>query len=308
MSSTDAILGDVKAQFDDQHHDLIDDDAARERIESLAEYDVPRGSIVDNVVQNIADENGIATAGDAMQVADISEAEEWGEFTLKIIEHWEPNSDSIAQVGLAGDETGTIKFTVWAKADHIPHLEEGEVYTFENAVTDYYEPKDQYSIKLHSKTGVTHMENTEMEVGSQDIEASGVISEVSDGLIKRCPHEDCSRTVGNGSCQDHGQVDGEFDLRLKAVMEVDADTSLNLVFNRDQTEAILDMDLDEAIALAQDALDTSIVGEKAAGDLVGEYMNVTVSEIQGFHPVQEYAHLGTPDTADVADVREALAE
>lgn len=86
--------------------------------------------------------------------AAINSADEWVDLNAKVLELWEPGSDSIAQVGLLGDSSGVRKFVAWEKSE-LPALEEGEIYDLENVVTDEYEGK--YSVKLTSTTEITQL-------------------------------------------------------------------------------------------------------------------------------------------------------
>ncbi|ERG88322.1 MAG: hypothetical protein J07HX5_00466, partial [halophilic archaeon J07HX5] len=48
---------------------------------------------------------------------------------------WEPGHDSISQVGLLGDESGTIKFVAFDTSD-LPELAAEAGYALGNVVTD----------------------------------------------------------------------------------------------------------------------------------------------------------------------------
>ncbi|MFC5969713.1 DNA-binding protein [Halomarina salina] len=50
---------------------------------------------------------------------------------------WTPSHPSIAQVGLIEDETGTVKFTSWAKSNQ-PWLAEGEIVRLRNVAWNWY--------------------------------------------------------------------------------------------------------------------------------------------------------------------------
>ena len=66
-------------------------------------------------------------------------------------------SDSIDQVGLAGDETGTIKFTKWSKSD-LPTLEANGNYLLKNVVTDEWGGRVTRSLRsyfYHKKGAVS---------------------------------------------------------------------------------------------------------------------------------------------------------
>ena len=123
---------EIREQLSD-HLDLDVDDVA-DRLETLIEeYKVPAEEARRSVVNHYVDEADIERdelgrgGNAAVELADIDEAEQWVDVTAKVVELWEPRSDSVAQVGLLGDESGRIKFTKWAKSD-LPKLAEGAVY------------------------------------------------------------------------------------------------------------------------------------------------------------------------------------
>src|SRR5699024_7007597 len=88
-------------------------------------------------------------------IESIEVPEQWVDLTVEVLQLWEPRSESIAQVGLLGDETGTIKFTAWATSD-LPELDEGGVYRLENLVTDEYEGR--FSVKLNRTTSIDELD------------------------------------------------------------------------------------------------------------------------------------------------------
>ena len=212
------------------------------------------------------------SAGD-VTLDSINQDEQWVDVTVKVVELWDPTHDSIDQVGLIGDESGRLKFTKWAKAE-LPAVEEGGVYRFSNVITSEY--KGRYSINLNSRSNIESIEG-DIEVGSdvEDIELSApmVAIQSGSGLIKRCSEEDCTRVLQDGRCAEHGKVDGEFDLRIKAVFD-DGERVQYVIFNREATEAIADITLDGAIDQAMDALDTSVVENDLIDALVGRYYHV----------------------------------
>ncbi|MFO8110539.1 MAG: hypothetical protein R6U17_08515 [Thermoplasmata archaeon] len=64
-----------------------------------------------------------------VSISDIDEDGKWITLRVKVLQLWEPNSDSIEQVGLLGDPGGKIKFVSWKKAE-LPTLREGKRYRF----------------------------------------------------------------------------------------------------------------------------------------------------------------------------------
>jgi len=92
------------------------------------------------------------------------------------------------------------------------------------------------------------------------------------GLIKRCPQ--CKRALVKGACPEHGKVKGEYDLRIKAVLDSGTSTQ-DVLINRELTEGLVGLSLDSAIAMAADALDPGVVLDKLRHELVGRYYTVS---------------------------------
>ena len=268
---------DIHEQFSDSLNLTVDE--IEDRLETLvSEYRVPIDEAHRSIVSSYLDEADMdrddlsGGSTEAATVADVDAPEEWLDLTVKIVDLWEPGADSIAQVGLLGDETGTIKFTKWAKSD-LPELEESAVYRLGSVVTDEYQGR--FSVKLNSSTTVEELD-TDIEVGDDSTEVEGALVDIQSGsgLIKRCPEEHCTRVPQNGRCSAHGEVDGEFDLRIKGVLD-DGESVTEVIFDREATEKLTGMGLEEAKDMAMDALDTTVVAEEMGEDVLGRYYRVT---------------------------------
>ncbi|WP_440766944.1 replication factor A [Natronorubrum sp. DTA7] len=276
MSDVRQHADDIHAQFSD-HIDVSVDDV-EERLTTLVdEYKVPIDEARRSVTNHYLEEAGLERedisrgGSEAANVEDVDEPEQWIDLTAKVIELWDPRSDSVAQVGLLGDPTGTIKFTKWAKSD-LPALEEGGVYELRNVVTDEYQGR--YSVKLNSTTVIEELDE-ELEVGDDTSEIEGALVDMQSGsgLIKRCPKDDCTRVLQNGRCNEHGEVEGEFDLRIKAVVDDGIDAH-EVIFDKEATEDLTGLSLEEAKEMAMDALDTTIVADEIMDDIVGTYYRI----------------------------------
>ena len=295
---------EIQEQFSD-HLDVTVDDVAS-RLDSLVnEYKVPMEEARRSVVSHYLDEAGlerdeIRSGGgtEDAQLADIDTDEEWLNVTAKVVDLWEPRSDAVGQVGLLGDESGTIKFTKWAKSD-LPELEEDKVYSLGNVVTDEYQ--GDYSVKLNRTTTVEELD-VEMEVGDDSEEVEGALVDIQSGsgLIKRCPHEDCTRVLQNGRCSEHGEVEGEFDLRIKGVVDDGVDVH-EVIFDEEATEELTGISLDEAKQMAMDALDTTVVADEMREKTLGHYYRVAGPTMGRYLLVDEMETLSGP-----VDVEEAL--
>jgi len=267
---------EIHEQFADQLDVSVEE--IEERLDTLVtEYNVPlseaRRSVTNTYVDDAGMDRGDLQAGNERKsVADVDSPEEWIDLKAKVVDLWDARSDAVAQVGLLGDETGTIKFTKWSKSD-LPELEEGAVYDLRNVVTDEYEGR--FSVKLNRTTTIEELDE-DLEVGEQSVDIEGALVDIQSGsgLIKRCPEEDCTRVLQNGRCSEHGEVEGEFDMRIKGVLD-DGEEVFEVIFDCEMTEALTDITLEEAQEMAMDALDTSVVAEEMHEKLLGRYYRVT---------------------------------
>lgn len=219
----------------------------------------------------------------------------WICLEAEVIQLWESPNDSIAQIGLLADDTDTIKFVSWEKSN-LPEIEKGESYRFNDIITDEYEGR--YSINLNSATGISHLEGDNAISTSSDastsIERSGAIVAVQygSGLITRCTEDDCSYVLRDNTCPNHGHVDGEHDLRVKAVLDDGVETQ-SIVLNAEATTDITDTTIDEAKQMAMDALDTSVVVDEFRSQLIGRYFTVEGPEVGEYHFINQISEQGS---------------
>jgi replication factor A1 len=278
MTETDlrTEAAEIHEQFSDQLDTTVEE--IEQRLDTLVnEYKVPMSEARRSVTNTYLDEAGMdrdELMGDdeRVSIAEIDSPEEWVDVTAKVVELWDAQSDAVAQVGLLGDETGTVKFTKWSKSD-LPTLDEGEVYSLRNVVTDEYQGR--FSVKLNRTTTIERLDE-ELDIGEDSVEIEGALVDIQSGsgLIKRCPENDCTRVLQNGRCAEHGEVDGEFDLRIKGVIDDGAGVN-EVIFDQEMTEELTAITLDEAQEMAMDALDTSVVAEEMHDRLLGRYYRVT---------------------------------
>ncbi|RPI13370.1 MAG: replication protein A [Acidobacteriales bacterium] len=209
-------------------------------------------------------------AAQAAKVVEITQPGLWVDLKVKVAQLWEANSDAISQSGLVGDETGSIKFVKWVKAD-LPNLEEGKSYLLRNLVTDEFQGR--FSVKLNRTSQIEPLD-VDVEIGSQAAEFSGALVDVQkgSGLIKRCPV--CKRSLAKGVCSEHGKVDGTYDLRIKAVLD-DGRRVQDVLINRETTERLVGLTLDDAKQMAMEALDHEVVRGLIESKLMGRYFCIT---------------------------------
>jgi replication factor A1 len=186
-------------------------------------------------------------------------------------------------VGLIGDETGVIKFTVWKTAGIEIRLVQGNSYLFQNVVTGSFSDKIQIAVTSTSKIIPI---NEEIQQKEREITHTGVIVSLTNGsgLIKRCP--ECSRSLSKGSCEEHGKNDGILDIRIKAVLD-DGKSTYNILAMRDMTARLTGMTLEFAKKIATEALDQSAVTETMKKTLIGQYFTIKCVPIGENHLVTD---------------------
>ena len=299
---------EIHEQFSDELDVSVEE--IHERLETLVEeYKVPVEEARRSVTSSYLDDAGMdrdslggggGGGNEELLVADIDTDEQWLDVTIKIVDLWEPRSDSIAQVGLVGDESGTVKFTKWATSD-LPELEEEAVYRLENVVTDEYQ--GDFSIKLNRTTSIEELDE-EIEVGDDSAEIEGALVDIQSGsgLIKRCPEEDCTRVLQNGRCNEHGEVEGEFDLRIKGVID-DGDDVHEVIFDKDATEELTGITIEEAKEHAMDALDTTVVADDMREITLGRYHRVSGPTFGRYVLADDFEQLTDPVDPEATLIR-----
>ncbi|MFC3476657.1 Single-stranded DNA binding protein [Halobacterium litoreum] len=203
--------------------------------------------------------------------------------------------------GVLGDESARLPFTDWD-----PHAEITEGASIRAEDVYVREFRGVPSVNVSEFSTVTELDR-EVEVGgptrlsireaverggAYDVELVGNVIEVRDGsgLIQRCP--ECGRVVQKGQCRQHGDVDGEDDLRVKAILDDGTDT-VTAVLDRDLTEEVYGGGIEDARQQARDAMDQEVVADTISEKLVGsEY------RVRGHLSVDEYgANLETIEFA-----------
>lgn len=306
MTEVRSAAEDIHDQFANQDGFDSTVDEIEERLDTFVnDYQVPiedaRQAVTnDYYTQTDPDQDALRENNEHRDIGDIDTPDEWVDITGKVVELWDATSDAIGQTGLIGDETGRTKFTAWAKSD-LDTLEESEVYQLRNVITDEYQ--GQFSVNLNSSTEIEPSDE-DIEVGDNTTEIEGALVDIQSGsgLIKRCPNEDCTRVLQNGRCSEHGEVEGEFDLRIKGVLD-DGYEVHEVIFNQEMTEEIAGITLAEAKDRAMDALDTTVVADDIRTDVLGSYYRIEGPQLGRYVLVDEFERLGTRDDAEDVLIR-----
>jgi len=193
------------------------------------------------------------------------------------------DGETTIKSGVFGDESGRLPFTDWGNRDE---LEAGAAIRAENVHVREFRGVPEVSL---SERATVETVDREIEVGEEvtrrsireavatggiyDVEVVGNVVDVRDGsgLIERCP--ECGRVIQNGQCRSHGEVEGEDDLRVRAILDDGTDT-VTIVLGPDRTEEIYGGGLEKAREAARDAMDQTVVGEQIAQEIVGREYRV----------------------------------
>ncbi len=274
----------------------LDKNKVRDKLNYLLGYKVPLNEAVRTVTTSLRKDHNLpfesfrpANAG-LVPIASVKEDNKWVTVKGKVLQLWDPKSDSISQTGLIGDDSGVIRFTIFAKSqDKLGiTLEEDESYEFRNVVSSIWQ--DQVSLKANSNSEIVPLE-TEIVVKRQTVTVTGILTGIStgSGLIKRCP--ECKRKLSKGNCSEHGRVEGVFDLRLKAVLQDSVPSippqSHDLVINAGLVEKLTGISLQKAINLAAEALDTGVVVDYLMEKVLFRYYKVTGAQLSSNFLVEE---------------------
>jgi ssDNA-binding replication factor A large subunit len=265
------LVEQIRVHFLDQGIDVPSNEI-EQRLQSLIyDFKVPveeaRRSVI-SYYAKLQPEHSLATAAELKyaKITDVNAEDRWINLRVRVLQLWEPNSPSIAQVGLVGDESGTIKFTSWSNAN-LPILHEGQSYSIQNVVTKSWQGR--FSISLNKATKIVPLVE-EIAVGRAEEEFSGAMIDVQSGsgLIKRCP--ECNRVVVKGFCAEHGKVNGVYDLRIKGVLD-NGEAVSDVLFNRELTEKLTGISLGQAKEMAMEALDQNVVADAIKSLVIGRY-------------------------------------
>jgi len=180
--------------------------------------------------------------------------------------------------GVLGDGTGRLPFTDW---DPHEEIEAGGAVRVENAFVREFRGVPSVNVSEFSTVSALDRDvpvadtGTRMGVreavvsgGVYDVELEGTVVAVRDGsgLIERCP--ECGRVIDGGECRSHGAVDGEDDLRTKAILD-DGTGTVTVVLDDALTTEVYGGDLDDAREAARDAMDREVVADEIRARIVG---------------------------------------
>ncbi|WNY27500.1 hypothetical protein [Methanolapillus ohkumae] len=238
---------------------------------------------------------------DVRKISELTKDGLWTDVYAKVVQVFEKTHESIITAGILGDETGTIRFTMWKTAECIP-VEAEKTYLFSNVIVKEWNGK--YAIELNRSSRVERVD-MEIEVKSASFEMTGCAVDIQSGsgLVKRCP--ECSKVLSKGSCGDHGKVKGKHDLRIKAVFD-DGKVAQEAILNRELTEKILNMTLEEAVLLTTETLDPESVSDRIKKEFLGKYYTVFGAKTDRYVIVETIVPANPVSLAAVSELKSKI--
>jgi len=189
--------------------------------------------------------------------------------------------------GIMADASGKVNFTAWSdfslKVGTVVHVGNAYVKGWRGIPQLTFDDKSHVD-KLPEKDFPTMKElqaNVDVRIGdlferggAMGAVIKGVIIDIKpgSGLVLRCPK--CNRVIQKGACSIHGKVEGEHDLRIKAVLD-DGTGALTAIINRALTEKLLGKDLEEAKKDAMKAMSPDVIFEELREKLMVETVKAT---------------------------------
>jgi replication factor A1 len=276
-----------ESEAQDISDDLPDDvdvavDEINDRLEnSIDNYDIPREEAIRSVRNNLSERSDASGEQDYededVSISDIGQShdEEWLNVEVVVEDIWEHENEKVGRKGVVGDESGTCLFTIWQESlDKNPDLllEKGKSYRLKSVKGDYYEGEG--SISLNASTDVEQL-GRDIETPDHEFDKIGPVVNIQSGsgLVKRCPEDGCTRVLKQGRCSEHGDRDGEFDLRIKANLDDGYETH-SLVFGAEATEELVGLSIEDAIELSRENLGKDVVNDVIEGNVLGRIFHV----------------------------------
>lgn len=216
--------------------------------------------------------------------------------------------------GLVADRTGAIALSSWSDFG----LVAGEAVRIAGGYVRRFRGRSQ--LVLDERSSVVRVEGSDLpdpaqflrstprtiaavedDGGGEAVAVEGIVVGLlpPSGLVYRCPS--CARTVKNGLCRVHGQVEGRPDLRARIVLD-DGTGAVTVNAGRGDTERLWGVTLEEARRRLRDNPDPSLLEESILETLFGRRLRV-----RGVGTKDDFGVTLTPESIDAVEVDLAAA-
>ncbi|PTD94609.1 hypothetical protein C9439_01980 [archaeon SCG-AAA382B04] len=267
-------------EVDNSIENYDEEKVKQELNELINQYKVPVDQAISSIIRKYQDST--TNRAGKKQIKNIESDESGIEITGRIIRKTPRTIEVEGEErdvvsGTLGDESGIINFTAWIDFPY----EEGDVIQIRNGYTREWQNQPELQIgdytdiaqaeesvpsleKFKSPKKVTIQEIDKVYLAK--VEATIIDVLERSGLIMRCP--ECNRVTKGNECQEHGEVEPEPDLRIKAILD-DGLGTVQATLPQEVTQKLTGISLSEAKEMARDALDRSVVEEEMK-EVIGE--------------------------------------
>ena len=215
----------------------------------------------------------------------------------------------IVHEGLFADRSGAIAFSSWSDfqlaAGEAIEVTGGYLRPFrgrpqlvldERSTVSRVEAGDLPDPAELLRSGPRTIARVEDEGGGDVLAVEGVVVGLlpPSGLVYRCPT--CRRSVKNGICRVHGQVEGQPDLRARLVLD-DGTGAVTVNVGRADTERLWGVTLADARARLREQPDPSLLEEQLWEAVLGRRLRV-----RGQGSRDDFGITIQPETIETVDV------
>lgn len=223
-------------------------------------------------IENVRFEGGLELKDKKNEERTVSQLNQdgiWTDLKATVIQLFENTHESIAFAGVLGDETGTMRFTIW-KTSGIEDIQIEKTYKISNAIVKEW--NGNFSLEIN-RAGKIEESEEKIVAKPTVFEVSGCAVDIQagSGLIKRCP--ECNKVMSKGLCAEHGKQKGKYDLRIKAVLD-DGNKAYETIINCELTQNLLHLSLEEAVLMATETLDPDCITDLIKNGFIGKYYTV----------------------------------
>ncbi len=215
----------------------------------------------------------------------------------------------VVHEGILADRSGMIAFSSWSDFG----LHTGESVRIAGGYVRSFRARAQ--LVLDERASVVRIDGTDLpdpsellrspprtiarvedEGGGEAVAVEGLVVGLlpPSGLVYRCPT--CQRSVKNGLCRVHGQVEGQLDLRARIVLD-DGTGALTVNAGRADTERLTGLTLDEARRRLKEQPDPSLIEEEVLSRLLGSRLRV-----RGSGTRDDFGVTIVPDSVERVDI------
>lgn len=217
--------------------------------------------------------------------------------------------------GIIADGTGKAQFSAWSdfklKPGDVVRISKATVkawrgipqLTFDDRADLTKVMENFPSAEELQQTGISMVSEIAAKGGASDVTIRGVLVEIREGsgLIMRCP--ECKRALQKGTCKIHGRVEGFPDLRIKAMLD-DGSGAVGVVMNRELTERLMNITLDESMQKAKESMNFDVVRDAMDDSLTLKLVTASgsiTSDQYGLSMIVKDAQMAKVDVKEEAE-------